>query len=92
MSGDAMARSHDDYQPVYQAVGAGVGAMFSGIDIPGPETIADLIVEAVRSPDPKPSYAAGPFIDDVLAQRFALGDQDFDRFWAEKTGLSGLKV
>jgi short-subunit dehydrogenase len=92
MTGDLMARTDPDYKPVYQAAGAGVGAMFGGVTIPGPELIADLIIEAVLSDAPKTVYAAGPFVEDILSKRFELDDDGFDRFWTEKTGLSDLKV
>jgi short-subunit dehydrogenase len=92
MTGDLMARTDPDYKPIYQAAGAGVGAMFAGLTLPGPELIADLISEAVLSDAPKAVYAAGPFVEDILAKRFELDDDEFDRFWTEKTGLSDLKV
>jgi hypothetical protein len=92
MTGDLMARTHEDYKPIYQAVGAGVGKMFAGLAIPGPELIADMILEAVLSREPQPVYAAGPFIDDILSKRFELDDAAFDSFWTEKTGLAGLKL
>jgi short-subunit dehydrogenase len=92
MTGDLMARMDPDYKPIYQAAGAGVGAMFVGLTIPGPELIADLILEAVLSDAPKAVYAAGPFVEDILGKRFELDDDGFDRFWTEKTGLSDLKV
>ena len=92
MTGDLMARTDPDYNPVYQASGAGVGKMFAGVSIPGPELIANIIVEAVLSDAPKPVYAAGPFVEDILGQRFKLDDDEFDRFWAEKTGLADLKI
>ena len=92
MTGDLMARTADDYKPVYQAAGAGVGSMFAGLTIPGPELIADLIIEAVLSDAPKTVYAAGPFVKEILGKRFELDDEEFDRFWTEKTGLTDLKV
>jgi short-subunit dehydrogenase len=92
MTGDLMARTDEDYKPVYQASGAGVGSMFAGLTIPGPELIADLIMEAVLSDAPKTVYAAGPFVKDILGKRFELDDEGFDRFWTEKTGLTDLKV
>jgi NAD(P)-dependent dehydrogenase (short-subunit alcohol dehydrogenase family) len=92
MTGDLMARTDPDYKPVYQAAGAGVGGMFAGVTIPGPELIADLILEAVLSDAPKTVYAAGPFVEDILGKRFELDDDGFDRFWSEKTGLTDLKV
>jgi short-subunit dehydrogenase len=92
MTGDLMGRTDPDYKPIYQAAGAGVGAMFAGLTIPGPELIADLILEAVLSDAPKAVYAAGPFVEDILGKRFELDDDGFDRFWTEKTGLGDLKV
>lgn len=92
MTGDLMARTDPDYKPIYQAAGAGVGGMFAGLTIPGPELIADLILEAVLSDAPKTVYAAGPFVEDILGKRFELDDDGFDRFWTEKIGLTDLKV
>lgn len=92
LSGDPMARTDPDYKPVYQAVGAGMGKMFTNLSIPGPELIANLILEAVLSDAPKTMYVAGPFSDDIFAERERLDDQAFDRFWTEKVGLTGLKV
>jgi NADP-dependent 3-hydroxy acid dehydrogenase YdfG len=92
MSGDPMARTSPDYKPVYQAVGAGVGKMFTNLSIPGPELIANLILEAVLSDAPKTIYVAGPFSDDIFAERETLDDHAFDRYWTEKVGLTGLKV
>lgn len=92
MSGDLMARTDPDYKPVYQAAGAGVGKMFTDLSIPGPELIANLILEAVLADAPKTVYTAGPFSEDILGKRFSLDDEAFDRFWTDKTGLSDLKV
>jgi short-subunit dehydrogenase len=92
MSGDVMARTHADYKPVYEAAGAGIGKMFGGVSIPGPELIADLIVDAVLSDAPKTAYSAGLFSDEFLGQRARLDDDEFDQFLTEKFGLTGLKV
>ena len=92
MSGDLMERTDPDYKPIYQVAGAGVGKMFAGVTIPGPEVIAKIIVDAVLSDKPKIVYEAGPFVVDILGKRFMLDDHEFDRFWTEKTGLAGLKV
>jgi len=92
MTGDLMARADPDYKAVYEAAGAGVGKMFAGLTIPGPELIANLILEAVLSDAPKIVNAAGPFVEEILGKRFELDDVGFDRFWTEKTGLTGLKV
>jgi hypothetical protein len=66
--------------------------MFTGLTVPGPELISDLIVEAVLSDSPKAVYAAGPFTEDILAERIRLDDDAFDRFLTEKTGLAGLTL
>lgn len=90
MTGDLMARTDPDYKSIYQGYGAGIGKLFSTLSVPGPEIIGQLIVEAVLSEPPKPVYAAGPLVEEILKPRFKLDDEDFDRFLSEKTGLSGL--
>lgn len=92
LTGDLMARTDPDYKPLYEASGGAVGKMFTGISIPGPELIADLILEAVQSDAPKAVYGAGPFTEEILAERMRLDDDTFDSFLSEKTGLAGLSV
>lgn len=92
MTGDLMGRTDPDYKPIYETVGAGVGKMFASISIPGPDLIADTIIEAVLSDAPKAVYAAGPMCDEFLGQRFSLDDDAFDRFMTDKVGLTGFKV
>jgi short-subunit dehydrogenase len=92
MTGDLMARTDQEYKPVYQAYGAGMGKLFSTLTIPGPELIAKTIVEAILSDSPKPVYAAGPLVDEILNPRLRMGDEGFDLFLSEKTGLKDLKV
>ena len=92
MTGDLMARTDPDYRPIYEAAGAGAGKMFAGVTLPGPELIADIIVEAVLSDSPKAVYSAGPMSDEFLGKRFSLDDDAFDRFLTDKVELTGLKV
>ncbi len=92
LSGDPMARTDPDYKPVYQAFGAAMGKLFVDVSIPGPELVANLILEAVLSDAPKMAYAVGLFSDDIFAERERLDDDAFDLYWTEKTGLTGLKV
>ena len=92
LSGDPMARTDPDYKPVYQAFGAAMGKLFADVSIPGPELVANLILEAVLSDAPKMAYAVGLFSDDIFAERERLDDDAFDLYWTEKTGLTGLKV
>jgi short-subunit dehydrogenase len=92
LTGDLLAITDPDYKPVYQAAGAGVGKMFAGVSIPGPEAVADAIEEALFSSSPKPFYAVGSMADEFLGQRARLDDEAFDRFMSEKTGLAGLRV
>jgi len=90
MTGDLMARTDPDYKPIYQTAGAATGKMFAGLDVPGPELIADLILEAVLSDSPKAVYSAGPFTEDLLGKRADVDDDEFHGFMMEKFGLSGL--
>jgi len=92
LTGDLLSRTDPDYKPVYQAYGASMAKLFSNVSIPGPEIIADLILEAVLSDSPKAVYAAGPFVKEILGSRNQLDDDAFDLFMSEKTGLKGLKV
>ena len=92
LTGDLLARTDPDYKPVYQAAGAGVGKMFVNITIPGPEIIANIILEAVLSDSPKTVYSAGFMSDEFLGQRAVLDDDAFDCFLSGKTGLTDLKV
>ncbi|RJP58619.1 MAG: SDR family NAD(P)-dependent oxidoreductase [Deltaproteobacteria bacterium] len=92
MTGDLLARTAPDYKPVYQASGASLGKVFTGIYIPGPDLIADIILKAVLSDAPKAVYSGGPMVEEFLGQRTKLDDDGFDRFMTEKTGLMGMKV
>jgi short-subunit dehydrogenase len=92
LTGDLLARTDPDYKPVYQAAGAGVGKLFAGMSIPGPELVADVIMEAILSDAPKPVYHAGSMAEDFLKKRASLDDGSFDLFMDETTGLKGLRV
>jgi hypothetical protein len=92
MTGDLAARTDPEYKPVYETAGKGVGGLFANITVPGPDIIADLIMEAVLSDSPKAVYSAGPLGEEFLGQRARLDDDEFDRFLNEKFGLAGLKV
>lgn len=92
LTGDLLSRTDPDYKPIYQAFGAGMGKLFSNISIPGPELIANVIMNAVLSDSPKAVYSAGPLGEEILGQRTQKDDDAFDLFMTEKTGLKGLKV
>jgi len=92
LTGDLLSRTDPDYKPVYQAYGASMAKLFSNVSIPGPEIIADLILEAVLTDSPKAVYATGPFVKEILGSRNQLDDDAFDLFMSEKAGLKGLKV
>ena len=92
LTGDLMARTDPDYKPLYQAAGAGMGKLFGGVTVPGPELIANTILDAVLSDSPKAAYSAGPFTEEFLGKRATLDDDAFYEFLTEKTGLMGLKV
>ncbi|MBM4338284.1 MAG: SDR family oxidoreductase [Deltaproteobacteria bacterium] len=92
LTGDLLSRTDPDYKTVYQTYGAGMGKLFTNVTVPGPELIADLIVEAVLSDSPKAVYAKGPFVKELLGERLRLDDEGFYEFMMEKTGLKGLVV
>jgi len=92
LTGDLLSRTDPDYKTVYQTYGAGMGKLFTNVTVPGPELIADLILEAVLSDSPKPVYAKGPFVKEILGERLRLDDEGFYEFMMEKTGLKGLIV
>jgi short-subunit dehydrogenase len=92
MTGDLMARTDPDYKPIYQTAGEHTGKLFADLHIPGPDLIANLIMEAVVSQTPKLVYSAGPLNDEFLGNRADLDDEGFHRFMLEKLGLKDLKV
>jgi short-subunit dehydrogenase len=92
LTGDLLARTDPDYKPVYQACGAAMGKMFANLSIPGPELIANTILEAVLSDSPKATYSVGPLVEEIFGQRTRMNDDAFHQFLAEKTGLKDLKV
>ena len=92
LTGDLMARTDPDYKPIYQTAGAATGKMFASLSIPGPDLIANLILEAVLSDAPKAIYSAGPLSEDFLGKRANLDDDAFHRFMMDKFGLMGLQV
>lgn len=92
MSGDLMARTDPDYKPFYQTAGEYTGKLFADLHIPGPDLIANLIMEAILSETPKLVYSAGPINDEFLGNRGRLDDEGFHRFMQEKFGLKDLKL
>lgn len=93
LTGDLMARTDPDYKPVYQTAGAATGKLFAGLSsVPGPDLIADLILEAVLAEAPRAVYSAGPFTEEFLGKRAGLDDNEFHRFMMEKFNLLGLEA
>lgn len=92
VTGDLMSRTDPDYKPVYQTAGAATGKLFTDLSLPGPDLIADFIVQAVLSDDPKTVYSAGPLSENFLGKRSRLDDDAFYRFMVETFDLSDLKV
>jgi NADP-dependent 3-hydroxy acid dehydrogenase YdfG len=91
-TGDLMARTDPDYRTIYQTAGAAMGRNFQGLTLPGPELIADLILEAVLSDAPRAVYSAGPFSEEFLGKRAELDDDGFFRFMAERFDLADLEA
>ena len=92
LTGDLMARTDPDYKPIYQTAGAETGKLFAGLTIPGPDLIADLILEAVLSDVPKAVYSAGPLSEEFLGKRASLDDDAYHRFMLERFGLINLQI
>lgn len=92
LTGDLMARTDPDYKSFYQTAGAATGKLFAGLSIPGPDLIADCILQAVLSDAPKAVYSAGPLSEDFLGKRADLDDDAFYRFMLEKFSLIGLQL
>jgi NAD(P)-dependent dehydrogenase (short-subunit alcohol dehydrogenase family) len=92
LTGDLLSRTDPDYKPVYQAYGAAMGKMFANLSVPGPQFVANTILEVVLSDSPKATYSVGPLVEEILGQRIRMGDDAFYQFLAEKTGLKDLKV
>jgi short-subunit dehydrogenase len=92
MTGDLMARTDPDYQPIYQTSGANIGKLFVGGTVTGPEVIADLVMEAVVSDAPKAVYSGGFLSEEFLGERARLDDDAFDGWFMKKLGLSDLEI
>jgi NAD(P)-dependent dehydrogenase (short-subunit alcohol dehydrogenase family) len=92
LTGDLLSRTDPDYKPIYQAYGAAMGKMFANLSVPGPQFVANTILEVVLSDSPKATYSVGPLVEEILGQRIRMGDDAFYQFLAEKTGLKDLKV
>jgi NAD(P)-dependent dehydrogenase (short-subunit alcohol dehydrogenase family) len=92
LTGDLMARTDPDYKSIYQTAGAETGKLFAGLTIPGPDLIADLILQAVLSDAPRAVYSAGPLSEEFLGKRASLDDDAYHRFMLEKFGLINLQI
>ena len=92
LTGDLMARTDQDYKSFYQTAGAATGKLFAGLSIPGPDLIADCILQAVLSDTPKAVYSAGPLSEDFLGKRADLDDDAFYRFMLEQFDLTDLQL
>ena len=91
-SSDLMAKTATDYKILYQTAVAGVGKLFMNATVPGPGPIADLILEAVLSENPRVVYSGGFLSQEILGKRFQLDDEGFHRFMGELTGLGVLRL
>ena len=91
-TGGLQERTDSPYTPFYQAVKKSSDKVFADLNIPGPEIIADLIIEAVASDAPRAVYAAGPLSEEFLTKRSQLDDTEFYRFMVEKFELDDLRI
>jgi len=91
LTGDLMARTDPGYKPIYQTAGAATKKLFTDLSLPGPDLIADFIVQAVLSDTPKAVYSAGLLRENFLGKRARFNDEEFHRFMLETFDLTGLK-
>lgn len=91
-TGDLIANTDPDYKPFYRATAEKTEEIFADVSIPGPDSIADLILEAIFADTPKPVYSAGPVNEMFLGNRTRLDDGQFHQFMLEKFGLKDLKI
>jgi short-subunit dehydrogenase len=91
-TGDLMARTDPDYKPIYQTVGVAMERIFTDVSIPGPDLIANLVLEAVLADNPKAVYSAGPINKEFLGNRANSDDERFHRFMLKKFDLKDLQV
>jgi NAD(P)-dependent dehydrogenase (short-subunit alcohol dehydrogenase family) len=92
ITGDLMSKTDPDYKLLYQTSSAAVGKLFVNATVPGPEPIAELILEAALSENPRMVYSGGFMSQEMLTKRFQLDDEGFNRFMGELTGLGALRI
>lgn len=92
MSNDPAARTDADYKSVYRTLGAATGKIFKGLTIPGPEPVAELILESILSGNPRPVFSSGPLTEEFLGNRDGMNDGEFHQFMLEKFDLTNLRV
>ncbi|MEW6444005.1 MAG: SDR family oxidoreductase [bacterium] len=81
-----------DYVPILEAAGKATKAMLENLRMAKPEDVARVIVEAILSDAPAAAYTAGPLVEDMLAERKSLSDDEFDRMMAKRMGLWDLRL
>jgi len=92
ITGDLTSKTAPDYKLLYQTSGAAVGKVLLNATVPGPEPIADLIVEAALSENPKQVYSGGFLSQEMMGKRSELDEEGFYRFMGELTGLGALRI
>ena len=92
MTGDLLAATDPDYRPFYQTARSATEKIFADEPPSQPDLIADLIVDAVFSDQPKAVYAAGSKSGEFLGKRADLDDDGFFQFMLDRFHLSDLKI
>jgi len=92
ITGDLMSKTDPDYRPLYETAGAGVGKLFVNGTVSGPEPIADLILHAALSENPRMVYSGGFLSQEMQEKRSQLDDEGFYRFFGELTRLGTLRM
>ncbi len=83
MTGDRVEKAPDDYRPLYREMTGFFARLFGGMEVPGPEAVRDVILQAMADPAPGRGYLVGPMAAEYLPLRKRLSEDEWDRFLAQ---------
>jgi NADP-dependent 3-hydroxy acid dehydrogenase YdfG len=92
MSAEFVPDAAADYQRISTIAQEKINTMWSELKRLDPEAVADLIMEIIKSDNPRAAYAIGPTAEEFLSQRMGLNDDEWKEFLDKKMGLFDLKL
>jgi NADP-dependent 3-hydroxy acid dehydrogenase YdfG len=92
MSAEFVPDAVVEYQRISAITRDKLNAMWAELKPLEPEAVADLIMEIIRSDNPRAAYAIGPTAEEFLSQRIRLNDDEWKEFLDKKMGLYDLKL